>query len=823
MSIPSIIIILLLILLLALLLGGLLMLIYWNLVQRPTPRLNGTVRLPGLDQPVEVLRDKHGIPHIYAQTRTDLFHAQGYVHAQDRLWQMEQNRRIANGTLSELFGESALEADRFSRVVGFRRAAQAEAATLDGETRQVLSAYVAGVNAYIEAHAGRLAAEFNLLRFAPAPWQLEDVLALSKVTAWGQSVNWESELTRLQLLAKLGPMRAAELEPDYPHKNPLILEAVGSHAATRLLSTAGLLLNEYEKVKPWVGQPVEGVGSNSWVVAPRHSVTRRALLANDSHLAVQLPGIWYEIALHCLDFNVSGASLAGTPGVVIGHNEQIAWGLTNALVDLQDLYMEHPHPDDPSDQPTRFANGDAWEAATVVEETIYIRRRATPHVERVVITRHGPLISNLIADAAVPTMPLALRWVGHLPGQGARAVYKLNQARDWAEFQAALVDWGAPAQNITYADAEGNIGYVLAGMVPLRRHNLGLLPAPGWDGQHEWGGMVPPSELPRLYNPPSGKIVTANHKIVGDDYHHFLGVEFLPGWRAARLEEMLGEKERYSLRDMEEMQLDTVSKFAQLLAPYFAQLNSDDPFVTVALGSLRKWNYRMDADSTAAVVFHYALILLLDEIYGNKLEELRDDTLGISRSPLFLINGFSLRATTRLVELLRDEEQSVWYMDTQSGRQRSRDEVLYRALAEAVRRLRADLGDNARRWNWGRVHQVRYTHPLGSVRLFRSLFNRGPYPVGGDATTPNQTYYSPRLPLGLVQTSASYRQIYEVGVWDASESVIPTGQSGHPMAEHYADQVTMWLEGVYHAMPWTRTAVEQAARHRLQLRPSDKL
>ena len=797
-----------------LLAGGFLLYIYWWMVQRPTPKFGGTVVLPCLDQPVEVLRDRHGIPHLYAQTRADLFRAQGYVHALDRLWQMEQNRRIARGTLAEVYGESALDVDRFSRIVGFRRAAQAELAELDTETRQVLAWYCEGVNAFIEAQPGRLGAEFNLLRVVPDAWQPEDVIAHAKVMAWGLSVNWESELTRLRLQERLGPIRAADLEPDYPANNPIIAEAVGSDEVTRLLSTAGLLLNEYEKVKPWLGHPVEGRGSNAWAVAPKHTTTRRAFLCNDPHLALQMPGVWFENHLSCPDFEVSGVSFAGAPGVIIGHNAHIAWGFTNAYSDVQDLFIEKAHPDNPD----LFAYGDAWEAAQVVEETIQVRRR-DPHVERVVITRHGPLISHLTPQSNTP-IPLALKWVGHAPGQTVRAVLKLNQARNWAEFQDALADWAAPAQTAVYADGEGNIGMLLIGAIPRRGQNLGLVPAPGWEAANDWQGMIPAAELPRLYNPPSGLVVTANNKIVGDDYPHFMGIEYLPGWRAARLEEMLTQRERFSLRDMEEMQLDTTSKYAAALAPYFAQLQSDDSWMKVAITYLRQWNYRMDSESTAAIIFHYALICLMEEVFGKKLGDLRDPYYGISSSPLFLINGFLLRAQTRLLELVADPQGSAWFADAASGAPRSRDEVLTAALAEAVKRLRAEFGDNARRWAWGRAHQVRYTHPMGSVRLFRSTFNRGPFPVGGDGTTPNQAYIPPTLPLGLVQVTASYRQIFEVGVWDRAQSVITSGQSGHPLSDHYDDQMTMWREGVYHAMPWSRPAVEEAARYRATLTPN---
>ncbi len=382
---------LLLILFILLILGAAIWLyVYWWLMQRPNPKLHGRLSVPCLDAPVDVRRDKHGVPHVSAQSEADLFRAQGFLHAQDRMWQLEQNRRTASGRLAEVFGAPALEADRFCRVVGFRRAAAAELLTLDPATRQILDWYAAGVNAYIQTHPGRLAAELNLLRVPVDEWTAVDTLAFAKVLGWAMSLNWESELTRLQLLQELDPYIAAELEPDYPEKSPLVLEGVGGETKTRLLHTAGLLLNQYEAVREWLGAG-EGQGSNSWVLAPKHSLNRRPLLAADPHLNVQLPGLIYEMHLAAPGFEVSGATFPGTPGVLMGHNARIAWGMTNALVDTQDLFIERPHPQDP----TRFAYGDGWEQAQVIEETIQVRRGA-PHVEKVIVTRHGPIVTGLL-------------------------------------------------------------------------------------------------------------------------------------------------------------------------------------------------------------------------------------------------------------------------------------------------------------------------------------------------------------------------------------------------------------------------------------------
>lgn len=804
--------------------------VYWWLMQRPNPKLEGKLHAPFLDQPVEVLRDKHGTPHVYAHNEADLFRAQGWLHAQERMGQMEQARRIACGRLAEVFGAPALDADRFCRIIGFRRAAEAELQTLDEGTRRTLDHYCEGVSAYIDGHPRKLAAEINLLRIPIEPWTAVDTLACAKAAAWAMSVNWESELTRLRLLQELDPYTAADLDPDYPEKNPLIIEGVGTETKERLLHTAGLLLNQYESVRAWLGNSGQagGQGSNSWVVAPKHSLNRRPLLCADPHLNVQMPGPIYEMHLSCPQMEISGATVPGQPALLMGHNNNIAWGVANGLADTQDLFIEQQDPDDP----TRFAYGGEWEQAQVIEEVIQVRR-GQPHYERIVITRHGPLITNFLrpwtprgrTPAQPPlTVPLALYWAGLAPSRTAAASLALARAADWTQFTAALADWAAPVGTFTYADTRGNIGFQLAGRIPQRPHNLGLLPAAGWDPAYAWGPPIPASELPQLYNPDSGLIVVANNKPAGDDYAHFLGVEFDPGWRAARIEEMLQEKERHTIRDMQEIQQDTFSKFAQALTPWFTLLRSEDPWEKTALQFLRKWNFRMDSDSQAALCFHAILSQLMQMVWNDKLTAARAGFLGISSAPLFPLHSFTLRAETKLLELLNTHEESFWYADIANSRQRPRDELLQEALVRAMQSIRQVHGDSSLRWAWGRTHQVRFAHPLGRARFVGHFFDRGPIPIGGDGSTPLQTRSAPAaandvLP-GLVTTLPAYRQVYEVGAWDRAETVLAGGQSGHPLSRLYDDQVMMWREGVYHLMPWSREAVDKVTEYRLRLDPA---
>jgi penicillin G amidase len=801
--------------------AGFVFYLYWWQIQRPVPDLDGDRDMVSLEAPVQVLRDRYGVPHIYASGDADLFKVQGYVHAQDRLWQMEQSRRIAHGRLAEVFGEAALDADRFSRLVGFTRAAQRELAQLDETERRALEWYAEGVNEFIRQNPGKLAAECNLLRFQPELWTELDTLACMKLMAWESSVNWETELLRLLLVGEIGAEGVAELEPGIVQEYPVITQKLAKSEAMELLSITQRILSSYEAIKPWLRIRDGGSGSNSWAIAPKRSVTRRAILANDTHQGARIPVQWYELHLSSPTLHVSGASLPGVPGVFIGHNESIAWGLTSAPCDVQDLYLERSRPDN-RDQ---YELGGQWYAAEVLEESIRVRGRNSPHVERIRVSRHGPIVDAVIRDCflqQIPDMAFSLRWAGQDPGDTLKSLLLLNRATDWESFTEALAHWSTPTQSFTYADTDGNIGYLLAGRIPRRAKGHGLMPSPGWDVRYDWNGYASASDLPRIFNPESGYIVTANNRISAVDIPVFMGEDFSPGWRAGRLEDLLLEKERCTLRDVEEMQLDTGSWFARRLAPWFGRLEPRDSYEKLAAELLREWDHKLASDSSGASVFHFAWRALMRLVYVDKVGQAESTIFGAGLTPLFLNHSLWLRASERLLELITDCKESAWYRDAATGRERNRNEILAEALAEAVAQLRATLGDNARRWEWGRVHQIRFNHPLGSARLLGTFLNCGPFPIGGDFSTPLQTGESPNLPPQLVQVIPTYRQIFDVGNWDSAETVIATGQSGRPFSTHYTDQVDMWREGEYRTMPWSREAVESAAMYRMLLWPAGK-
>jgi penicillin amidase len=776
---------------LVLIIAGLAGYFYW-IIQRGLPTLNGTAALPGLSASATVVRDSSGIPHITAATVNDLYMAQGYVHAQDRLFQMDIARRFASGQVSELVGAGTVEGDRVFRTLGLRRAAEAAAGTLPADVRAALEAYAAGVNAFINSHQDALPLEYTMLGAKPAPWTPADTLVFGKFMAWQlTSAQLANELVTADLRAALGPEKVQELLPGYPADQPII---------TRQAALPGRATSSLRGLAPYLGGA--GIGSNNWVIAGARTATGKPLLANDPHLTVQNPAVWYFNHLRTADgtFEVAGVSLAGSPGVVIGHNNAIAWGMTNLGADLMDLYVETV---DPTGHPGQYRHNGAWQPFTYITETV--RVKDGPELTLTITsTVHGPLINPVTTDIEAPT---ALAWSVAGPDRQVIALLRLQTARDWDGFRAALADWDAPSLNFVYADTAGNIGYQATGKIPIRKAGDGTAPADGATGAQDWTGFIPFDQLPSIYNPPDGVIVTANNRVVGEDYPHLLTAQWSPGYRAARILQLISETQKLSLDDSKRIQLDVRSTYAQEVAPYFAGLKTDDPQLQPLVSRFAGWDGALPADSATAALYEVAYHRLLSATVTSALSGT------LAADYIVTLPG---EASLFMRKTLRDAN-SPWWNDPATPEQEDRDARLLATLQQAAQELREGQGDDPTAWQWGALHRIYFPHPLGIPPL-DGVFNVGPLPTGGDGTTVN-TGYAPGLRSFLQLYYPSMRQVTEVGNWDAMQVILAPGQSGQPFSRYWNNMTADWLAGVYRPLRVAPGSIQADAQGTLTLTP----
>ncbi len=768
------------------------------LSRRRLPQTHGILSLPGLSDTVEVIRDRWGIPHIYAKNVHDLFFSQGFVHAQDRLWQMELNRRIAQGRLSELFGELALDTDRTSRTFGFHRLGKVDWEEAESDLRQVILAYTEGVNAFIESDDTKLPIEFSLLRHQPERWEPEDSTSFERVMIWQLSHAWYGEIVRAQLVQAVGAERAAELEIHYPEGNPA---ALPDGIEFNRIGPEGILQGTQG---PFLSR---GMGSNGWAVAGSRTTSGAPFLCNDMHLPVSLPALWYEMHLIGAGFNVTGATLPGVPLVMVGHNAHIAWGMTLAFTDCEDLFIERINPTDPK----RYQVGDKWADGKLIRESIEVKGRTEPHVEQVLITHHGPIISDVVGDSdeRIAVNSMALR-----PSPAFTGWLWLNRASGWDDFVDAMRLIEAPQLGVVYGDVEGNIGYWVTGKTPIRARGNGTIPSPGWTGEYEWVSEVPFEEMPHALNPQRGYLITCNNKPISDDYAHFLGDVWMNGYRARRIEELFQEKKKLSKDDFRDAQMDTFCIPGLELVELLNDFESDDLDVQLALEQLREWDGRLTTESVGGTVYEVARYALVWNLLDAGLEgDLLMQVLGKGFHPLlFPTNEFIGHDTVALLRILNDPN-SLWLEDAGG-----RNTLIEKSLKQAVEWLREELGSNPERWGWGRIHRVSFDHALGLQKPLDRVFNRGPEPIGGDTDTPCQTAMLPNDPYDNKAWAPTYRQIVDLGDLSRSVAMFPPGQSGHLGSPHYDDLIEPWLKGDYHPMLWTREQVIEHAEGRLLLK-----
>jgi penicillin amidase len=783
---------------------------YFHLRQS-LPQEEGEVRLAGLAKPVEVLRDGYGVPHISAQSFADAVYALGYVHAQDRLWQMEVNRRTAAGRLAQAFGESALEADRFLRTLGMRRAAEANFRNLDAETQSLLESYAAGVNAYLESQPV-LPIEFWMTGVSPEPWTPADSLGWVKMMAWDLGGNWRSELLRLRLSKTLPNARIHELLPPDPGEPypeiPELRQLYGSleRDAVRLANGDRPHFSHLQMRK--MGSVPIYAGSNNWVVSGAKSATGKPLLANDPHLGLTAPAVWYFAHLTAPGVDVIGATLPGVPAVVLGHNTHFAWGATNTGPDVQDLYLER------LDGAGDYLTPEGSRPFRVIDEVIKVKGASDVHLQ-VRVTRHGPVISD-VSRSALAAAPrghvVAFQWTALREDDlTMQSALKLVRARDWPGFLAALRDYHSPQQNFVYADTAGNIGFVAPGRVPVRKpaNDLkGLAPAPGWLAKYDWAGFIPFAELPHAYNPSSGQVVTANQRITPPGYPHFISSDWQPPYRAHRIAELLRALPTHSIGSFARIQGDVVSLPVRELLPRLLAVKPTSEEGRRALQLLAGWDASMSAERAEPLILWAWWREFSRAIYGDELGEA-------------LRGNWHARAPFLTAVLADRDGQGRWCDDVRTRPVESCDAVLAAALDAALADLRRRYGGDMMAWRWGAAHTARHEHrPFGRVRWLARWFDIS-VPSPGDAYTVNvgrNRMEDEARPYANTH-AASMRAIYDLSDLDNSLYIHSGGQSGNIFSAHYKAFSEAWARVEYIPMVVDKRKIEAAGVKRLRLTP----
>ncbi|GAA5084395.1 penicillin acylase family protein [Microbacterium yannicii] len=842
--------------------------------QRSFPQLSGEAKVPGLDAEVTVQRDVLGIPTITADSSHDLFFAQGYVQAQDRFWEMDFRRHVTSGRLSELFGESQLGTDEFLRTLGWHATAEQEVEALSATDRAYYDAYADGVNAYLADNQGADASfEYAVLGlqnpdYEIEPWTPADSVAWLKAMAWDLRSNIESETERAVLASDFTQAQIDDLYPGYPFdRNPVIVPKISAVPAVGTvpdLATEGAAEGDggenegdsagdaagdaagdpsaaaaatiewtqadtmLDAVSDLVGDAGEGIGSNSWVVSGSVTESGMPLLANDPHLGASLPSVWHQIQLKCstvteeCPFDVAGFGFSGLPGVVIGHNDRIAWGFTNLTTDVTDLYLE------------KIEGDSYWYDGALVPlethtETFKVAGGEDVQLE-VRSTANGPIVSGLTDDftaiaenpytgtagtVAAPTaapegdFAVSLRWTALQPGTTASAIFALNTAKDFDDFRGAAALFDVPAQNLIYADVDGNIGYQTPGKLPIRGAGDGSMPQPGWDSAYAWQGYIPFEELPVSYNPTEGYIVTANNAIVTADYKYGLTRDWDYGWRAARIDELIQRaiaKGPVTTDDLNAIQADNYSFIGMRLTAAYADITTGDDETDAALDLLQEWDAQNSPDSAAAA---YANVLW-DTLVENVFVDGRESAAPLSgQGRLFLV-----------VDALLDDDQSPWWTNQELGVAGMTD-MLKRSAIDAYERLVDEQGDNPSRWNWGSLHALPLTNGSfgeSGIAPIEWLFNRGPYPVGGGSSVVNATGWDLGQSFATV-TVPSMRMIVDLADFDDSRWNQLTGESGHAFHTNYTDQVESWQNAELTPWAFSPKAVDAATTDTLVLTP----
>ncbi|RMF10243.1 MAG: penicillin acylase family protein [Candidatus Neomarinimicrobiota bacterium] len=773
-----------------------------RLATQALPDYTEDVHLQHLHYPVTIKRDSYGIPHILAKTEPDLYRATGFCMAQDRLWQMDLIRRATQGRLSEIFGKDLVNSDWLLRALQIPQKSHRVWEASDESVRTNLAAFADGVNQYLQSLEGRLPPEFAILGYEPEPWEPEHCINLIGYMAWDLTMPWNAEIALYKITRKLGPEMAGQLFPDLEHQTSVVYEDFA--AGDSELRVRDLLLSAAEPLEE-LGITVFD-GSNNWVISGDKSTTGKPIFANDMHLGLFIPGIWYQIYQSVEgQYTVTGLALPGQPFVVAGHNDHIAWGMTNVMVDDMDFFREKTD----AQHPDQYEYLGKWKPMDIRREKIRTKEGET--VEKILrFTHHGPVISDFkhLSDEV-----LTMQWTGNLFSNEVRSVYLLNKARNWDQFKDAVSTFNSVSQNIAYADIMGNIGIYCCAGVPVRKKGDGYHIVPGWTDEYEWDGIVPFDQLPHSFNPEKGYVSSANNRSVSPEASVQIPQWPAPNYRIDRIREMLNAKDKLGIEDIEAMHRDHLSLLARDFTPDFLSAldGLSDPTTqeSKALEALRTWDYRYEPDQIAPSIFEQTYLELMQNLF---LDEMGDD-LYAEYIKVGYIPRFGM-------DYIRRHPDSPWVDNRDTEPHETWTDQVRAAFRSGVKRLAEQYGPDPDQWQWGNLHHFVLNHPMGKVAVLDKLFhlNRGPYSVGGTSHTVSPFRYRYTSPFDS-DYGSSHRHIYSTANWDDSKTVIPTGESGIPASPFYCNQTDLYIAYRYHDDPFSFRRVDENVLYTQQLLP----
>lgn len=753
-------------------------------VVKSFPDYSGVIEDSLVRDKVEIYFDNFGVPSIRAKNENDLWFAIGYVHAQDRLWQMDIYRRTMQGRLSEIFGKDAVEYDYLFRTLDISSVVKEIQKTLNEEVRNALSSYADGVNAYIKNQKGKYPVEFDILDYEPELWNVEHSLLIARLMAWYLNFSWMTEIVNWKIREKIGVQKAQEIFSDYPKDGPVI---VGNIPKSPIIKSITSFLEVVRSHKKFLGINNLGVGSNCWVVSGEKSISGKPILANDPHLTLPVPSHWYEMNYSLPEYSAGGFCFPGTPFIIIGHNNRIAWGLTNAMIDDADFFINVIDPNDS----TKYINNRKSFPIQIKEEIIKIGKNDSINV-RIKKTHHGPVVNDIHSSihkqsSFSDSLLISFKWVGFEPTLETYTFYLLNKAKTREDFIKALQYYGVPGQNFLYADVEGNIGYHLAAKIPIRSNFNPTFPAIAFNTECDWVRFVPFEDLPKIWNPPEHYIVSANNKIINNPNYYITNL-YMPPYRAERILQLLNVEKNFSIEDFKQYQTDLVSlhaqKYNKIILDVFSNENVTDQLVISAIEYLKNWDFNKNAYDAATSIFNMFYLQLLKNTFRDELgEELFNEYIHF---PAFPINSMD-----KLIET-----ESSWFDCVDTDTIEDRLSIIKKSFLDAINELKIKYGSEIKNWQWGNLHQLTLEHPLGKVQPLNYVFNLGSYKIGGSSTTINNSEIDFTKPFEA-EVGPSIRFIVDLSSVLKRYCVIAGGQSGHAIHKHYSDQIDLWLNGKY--------------------------